>query len=110
MLIICALVFSLIVQNCLDHLLTVEYSIITFRKAVDIYGYAIRPVILLLFFYIVSPKKPRWPWWALIGVNALICLTAFFTNVSFTINEENMFQGGYPVLRNSCLVVSLALL
>lgn len=57
MLIICALVFSLIAQNELDHLLTIGRPMVMLRRVVDIYGYSIRPVILLLFLYIVSHRK-----------------------------------------------------
>jgi len=49
MLVICALVFSLIAQNLMDHLLTIGEPMIMLRRVVDIYGYSIRPVILLLF-------------------------------------------------------------
>lgn len=110
MLIICALVFSLIAQNFLDNWLTYGRPMITLRKTIDIYGYAIRPVILLLFLYIVSPQKPSGLWWVLIGVNAGIHLTALFTDICFTLDGENMFQGGWPVLRNSCLIASVILL
>ena len=110
MLIICVLVFSLIAQNFLDNLLTYGTPMITLRKVIDIYGYAIRPVILLLFLYIVCPRKPSKLWWVLIGINAGVYLTAMFTDICFTINEENMFQGGWPVLRNNCMISSLLLL
>ena len=110
MLIICALVFSLIAQNLLDNSLAYGTPMISLRKAIDIYGYSIRPVILLLFLHIVSPRRPGRRWWALIGVNAGIHLTALFTEVCFTIDESNMYQGGWPVLRNSCLIASAMLL
>ena len=110
MLIICALVFSLIVQNIMDNWLTLGAPRIMLRRAVDIYGYSIRPVILLLFLYIVSPKRPGVAHWALIGVNAGIHLTALFTDICFTIDARNMFQGGWPVLKDSCLITSLILL
>lgn len=110
MLIICALVFSLIAQNFLDNWLTYGTPMILLRKAIDIYGYSIRPVILLLFLYIVSPHKPSRLWWVLIGFNAGIHLTALFTDICFTIDENNMFQGGWPVLKNSCLIASVMLL
>ena len=110
MLIICALVFSLIAQNLLDHLLTVGRPRILLRRVVDIYGYSIRPVILLLFLYIVSPKKPGRAGWILIGANAAIHLTALFTDICFTIDGDNLFQGGWPVLKDSCLITSLILL
>ena len=110
MLVSCALVFSLIAQNFLDNWLAYGTQMILLRKAIDIYGYSIRPVILLLFLYIVSPRKPGRLWWVLIGVNAGIHLTALFTDICFTIDENNMYQGGWPVLRNSCLIASAMLL
>ncbi len=110
LLIICALVFSLIAQNFLDNRLAYGTPMILLRKVIDIYGYSIRPVILLLFLYIVSPRKPGWLWWVLIGVNAGIHLTALFTDICFTIDENNMFQGGWPVLKNSCQIASAVLL
>ena len=110
MLISCALVFSLIAQNFLDNRLAYGAPMILLRKAIDIYGYSIRPVILLLFLYIVSPRKPGRLWWVLIGVNAGIHLTALFTDICFTIDENNMYQGGWPALRNSCLIASAMLL
>ena len=53
MLTVCTLVFSLVVENYLDYLLSVKITAVLFRKIVDIYGYSIRPVILL-------PLPPNW--------------------------------------------------
>ena len=110
MLLICTLVFSLIAQNLMDHLLTIGEPMIMLRRVVDIYGYSIRPVILLLFLSIISRNKPGKAYWALVGINAGIHLTALFTDICFTIDANNMFQGGYPVLKDSCLITSLILL
>ena len=110
MLTIGALVFTLIAQNLFDHLLAIGPPRIMLRRVVDIYGYSIRPVILLLFLSIVSLKRPGRAHWVLIGINAGIHLTALFTNICFTIDERNMFQGGWPVLKDSCLITSLILL
>ena len=110
MMLICILVFSLIVQNYLDYLLTVGRPMIMVRRMVDIYGYSVRPVILLLFLYIVYPGGRYRPVWILAGVNALIYLTGLFSDICFTIDAENRFRGGMPVLRNSCLILSLFLL
>ena len=110
MLLICTLVFSLIAQNLMDHLLTIGEPMIMLRRVVDIYGYSIRPVILLLFLSIISRNKPRKAYWALVGINAGIYLTALFTDICFTIDANNRFQGGYPVLKDSCLITSLILL
>ena len=110
MLVICTLVFSLIAQNLIDHLLTIGEPMIMLRRVVDIYGYSIRPVILLLFLSIISRNKPGKVYWALVGINAGIYLTALFTDICFTIDANNRFQGGYPVLKDSCLITSLILL
>lgn len=110
MLTVCTLVFSLVVENYLDYLLSVKITAVLFRKIVDIYGYSIRPVILLLFLCIVSKKKPDRKYWILVGANALIYLTALFSDICFTINSENRYQGGMPVLKDSCLFTSLLLL
>ena len=52
MFIIGALVFSLIAENFFDYLLGAGTSNVFLRRIVDIYGYSIRPVILLLFMHI----------------------------------------------------------
>ena len=110
MLIICVLVFSLIAENELDYLLTTGQPMVIFRILVDIYGYSVRPVILLLFLYILSPQKDYRLCWGLIVINAGIHLTGLFTDICFTIDANNRFQGGWPVLRYSCLIASLILL
>ena len=110
MLIICTLVFSLIVQNYLDYLLSAGKPMIMMRRMIDIYGYSIRPFILLLFLYIVYPEGHFGPAWILTVVNALIHLTALFTDICFTIDANNMYQGGLPILKSSCLIISLVLL
>jgi len=110
MMLICVLVFSLIAQNYLDYLLTAGEPMIMVRRIVDIYGYSVRPVILLLFLYIVHPGGKYRAVWIMTGVNAGIYLTALFTNISFTIDADNRYQGGLPVLSSSCLITSLILL
>lgn len=101
MLTVCTLVFSLVVENYLDYLLSVKITAVLFRKIVDIYGYSIRPVILLLFLCIVSKKKPDRKYWILVGANALIYLTALFSDICFTINSENRYQGECLCLRTA---------
>ena len=110
MYIISVLVFSLIIENYVDYLLEAGPPIVMLRRIVDIYGYSIRPVILLLFMYIVNPRKNYKPAWILIAVNAAIHMTALFTNICFTIDEENHFQGGLPILKHSCVITSMILL
>ncbi len=108
MLVIAALCLTLVVQNYWDYALTVGQPRQMLRTVVSICGYAVRPVILILFLYIVQPAGKRWYWWVLAGLNAAVYLTALFSPVSFRIDEWNFFHGG--PLGPSCLVVSVILL
>jgi len=110
MLVICVLVFTLIAQNYVDYLLNVGEPAIGLRIANSIYGYCVRPVVLLLFLYVTCPERRYWLEWVLVCVNAAIYATAFFSDICFTIDVDNTYQGGVPLLRSSCLIVSFILL
>ena len=106
--IIIALVFSLIVQNYLEYRLAVSEPRVVARTLASIYGYVVRPVILVLFFYIVKPDR-KYGWaWLVIGVNTAIHATALFSHVCFWITPSNHFRTG--PLHNACLVASAVLL
>ena len=108
MLVIAALCLTLIAQNYWDYSLTVGLPRQTLRTIGSIYGYSVRPVILILFMYIVQPTGKRWHWWILAGVNAAVYLTAFFSPVSFWIDQLNHYHGG--PLGSSCFAASMILL
>lgn len=76
---------------------------------VGIFGYSMRPVVPALLLYIVGPRKNhRWVWALVVG-NALIHLTALFSDVCFSIDAANRFHRGGP-LGYSCHIVSGILL
>ena len=108
MLIIVALILSLVAQDYLSYLVEMDGTNPLVRTLVSIYGYSVRPVILLLFFYIVGARKSYWPFWVLVGVNVLIHLTALFSGICFTISADNRFHRG--PLGYSCHIVSGVLL
>ena len=89
MLVIAALCLTLIAQNYWDYALAVGQPQPMLRTIVSIYGYAVRPVILILFLYIVQPRGKRWYWWVLAGLNTAVYLTALFSPVSFWIDQWN---------------------
>ena len=108
MLIITALGCSLIAQNIVDFLLGEGPPHVLLRTLVCIYGYSVRPVILVLFFHIVGKRKSyRWAW-ILVGLNALVHLTALFSPISFWIDDNNHYIRG--PLGFCCHIVSAALL
>lgn len=108
MLIIVAFNFSLIVQNCSEVLLDAGTSHILARTLVCIYGYSIRPLILVLFFYLIGKRRSYWFAWVLVGVNALIHLTSLFSGICFRIDAHNHFYRG--PLGFSCHIVSAVFL
>ena len=110
LLILSALVFSLIAQNFAEYLLSERYPMVALRTLVATYGYCVRPVILLLFLYIVRPDRGHRAGWALVGANAAIYLVSLFTRVCFWISEDNLFKSGLPGFRYTCLFASMALL
>ena len=109
MLLIVLLSLSLIVQNVLEYRCAVAQPRGNWRTVLTIYGYAVRPVILILFLYIVHEKKRKlWPWWVLAGINAAVYLSALFSPLSFWIDEGNSYHGG--PLAPSCILCSMVLL
>ena len=108
MLVIAALCLTLIIQNDWDYALAIGPPRQMLRTIVSIYGYTVRPVILILFMYILHPTGKRRYWWILAGLNAAVYITAVFSPVSFWIDEGNFYHSG--PLAPSCLIVSVILL
>ena len=92
--IIIAVALSLVIQDHLEYRLMVGEPRPQLRTLVAIYGYAARPVVLVLFMRMIAPRKRlRWAW-ALVGVNAAVYLTALFSDVCFRITYDNHYNGG----------------
>ena len=104
MLIIAALDFSLIVQNVLGCFLDLDGTQPFLRTINGIYGYSVRPLILVMFLYLTNKQRKYRAVWCLLAVNTLIYLTALFSHICFWIDEYNHYQRG--PLGYSCHVVS----
>lgn len=101
------LCFLLIVQNYTEDWLVAGEPRVLLRTIVAIIGYAVRPVVIVLFCTIVTPRKRRWPW-ILVIINACVHLTALFSPICFYISDTNHYGGG--PLCDFCLYVSMVLL
>ncbi|MCR5147840.1 MAG: histidine kinase [Eubacterium sp.] len=86
--------FSILLQNHLSYKCSQDSSYRMVRLISDIYGYSIRPVILVLFIKLVNIEKKLTILWVLIAVNFVIHTTAVFSNICFTITENNSFFRG----------------
>jgi len=107
MVIIVALVFSLILQNYWDDRLSLAKAYNALRIPVSVYGYAVRPVILVMFLYIVKPRGRYRVAWAMVGANAAVYMTAFFSNIAFYFSSNGHFHAGS--LRHTSTLVSAVL-
>ena len=108
MLIIVSLTFLLVAQNMAEYLM-VFYTAEPFGRTVTaIIGYSIRPIIIVMFFDIIEYKQRKRWMWLLVGLNTLIHLTSFFSNICFAIDRNNAFFRG--PLGYSCHMISGILL
>ena len=108
MFVIIVLCFSLVAQNLIENRLAVGGSMPFWRTLASVYGYCVRPMILVVFLCIVQPGKRHWKSLLLVGINALVYLTAFHWRLAFTITEDNHYLSG--PLANTCMVTSAILL
>ena len=102
------LLLGLIVENYLDMILGAQETLSPYRVLVSIYGYSVRPLLLVLSFYIFDSDRNYRNMWILTGLNAVVNLTALFSGVCFYFTEDNHYHGG-PLSR-FCLVISLIML
>ena len=109
MLIIVALCLTLVAQNIWENQLFVSRSNLTLKYFLAAYGYAVRPVILVLFLYIVLPEEKKWPQWTLVGINSVLYFTSPFTKLCFEIREWDFITLRGP-LGFACFLISGILL
>ena len=108
MLWIVLLVLSLILQNYTEYRMSMQVGYHALRIPVSIYGYAVRPVILILFLKIIKPERRYVIPWLMAALNALVYMTAFFSGIAFYFTINGSFSAG--PLHHTCTIVSGLLL
>ena len=109
LLVIVAVLVSLIVQNSVEHHLSTMKTFSYWRIIVSIYGYAARPFVIILFARLVGKKdKLFYVALAFAVVNALVYLTATFTDIAFSIDADNHWHRG-PLGLTAHIVSSILL-
>ena len=108
LLLVIFLTATLIMQGYFEGLLAVGPEKNDFRTALAVYGYCIRPTLLILFYDVLQGKNRDRFVWVLTGVNTAVYLTAFFSGIAFRITEDNTFKRG--PLGFTCHVVTGVLL
>ena len=89
MLVIVVLCLSLVGQNLGENALFIRRSGLTLKNLLSAFGYSVRPVILILFLYIVRPEGKKRLWWTPAGVNAVLYFTSPFTKLCFEIQASD---------------------
>lgn len=105
MLVIVALCLSLIAQNLWENELFVSRSDWELKNILSAYGYSVRPVILILFLYIIEPERKKRLAWTAAGVNAALYFSSPVTKLCFEIRETDFIALRGP-LWLSCTLVS----
>ena len=108
MLLIIVSTFILLLQSIADYTFDALIPMPFLRTVIAIIGYSLRPLIILLFCYLVDGKRNYIPLWILVGANAAVYLSALFSKISFYITEDNHFHRG--PLSYTCYVISVFML
>lgn len=94
MLLIVLVVFGLLIKDVISHELDMLGTMPYRRTLLAIFGYILRPVLIVLYLYIVKPDGKYKAAWFLVGLNASVYLTATFSGICFSIDENNVFHRG----------------
>ena len=105
MLVIVALCLSLIAQNLWENELFVSRSDWELKNILSAYGYSVRPVILILFLYIIEPERKKRLAWTAAGINAALYFSSPVTKLCFEIRETDFAALRGP-LWLSCTLIS----
>ncbi|MBE5861441.1 MAG: hypothetical protein E7295_01155 [Lachnospiraceae bacterium] len=102
------LVGSLVVQGQVDTYLGMYKISRLGRTLAAMYGYQVRPLVIVLFIRILDlERKRKWIWIPVI-INAMVYATALFSGIAFWFTQEVTFMRG--PLGYCCHVVSVLLL
>ena len=93
LLVTAVLVGTMIGQNIGDQLMDGHPNVLA-HTAIAVYGYGVRPIIIVLFMRIVSGDRKIWPAWLFVGANLLIHMSAFLWGICFTFEPDGLFHRG----------------
>ena len=98
----------LILQNYLETSFAEDLAMRNYRIITSVIGYSLRPFIIVMWIYLVRKNQKLIVAWSLALLNVLIHMTAFFSNICFTITKTNSFERG--PLGYTCHVISFILM
>ena len=102
-----ALVMLLIVAEATEYLINRSETNDLLRSCASAYGYAARPMLLVLFMQVLYPQRRKAVFWAVTGANAAVYFLSLFTGIAFYIQNNHFHRGPLNLL---CLIVSILLI
>ncbi len=107
-LIIDILLTVIVLENQFGELLDYSKTPYVIWIFINILGYIIRPIVIMLLIKIIDDDNQQGPFWGLIVLNAIIYMTAFVSPIAVSYDENGSFHRG-PI-GYSCHVISLILI
>ncbi|MBR0119291.1 MAG: histidine kinase [Eubacterium sp.] len=94
LLVIIGVVFVLVIQGHLDWYIPRDPSYTWVHKLISALGYALRPAVIAILIQIQKISKHTKLLWTIIGLNALVHFSTFFSDICFTFTEDGSFSRG----------------
>ena len=88
------LVMSLLIHEWVASIVEMDRTKAFESTLCAIFAYSVRPMLIVIFCYIVGGSRKHVIEWGLIVVNALIHMTALFSHICFWMSEDNYFVRG----------------
>lgn len=87
--------FLLVLEDVVESLAALDPDLLFFRVLFSVIGYTLRPVAVLgLLLVVCPPEKRSWKLWLLSVVNLAVNLTAFFSPIAFSFDQDYGFTRG----------------
>ncbi len=87
--------FLLVIQDILEGYTATKPELLFWRVLLSVIGYNLRPVAAVGLLLVVCPPERRsWKLWIMAIINLAVNLTAFFSPIAFSFNQEYNFVRG----------------
>ena len=87
----------LVAQGYIDWLLAPNSTALFAKTVNSVAGYCLRPLIFVLIFRLVAPRKRFWAAWVLVGLNAAVYMMALVSHIPFFFDAEAGFVRQVPL-------------
>ena len=94
MIIVSLLIAALLVRDLVAHNLDLIGTMPYRRTICAIIGNVLRPLLIVAYMYLIEPSKKHSLAWILVLINTGVYMTALFSGIAISIDENNQFHRG----------------